>query len=462
MTAVITDRAAGTRRGLMLAVLLLGQFMALLDTSIVNVAMPAIGAGFHASGAWLQLVVGGYLVAYAMTLITGARLGDLYGRRRMFLTGAVLFTLASLACGLAPAILPLVLFRFVQGVAAAIMVPQIMSLIQAHFSGPARAKALSAYGVTLSAGQVAGLIAGGLLVGANMLGSGWRPVFLVNVPVGICLAILVPRVMPADRPSSARRLDLSGLALSTCAVLLLVLPAVVGHEIGWPLWTFGCMAGGVVLAVVFVRFERRTADPLLNLEVLRARGLPAGLLTMAFTILALGGFLFSFTLHLQVELRESAMRSGLTWLPFAVTFGLVGYFWRVVPVRFQYLVVPAGLVLCALGYAGVNVALWPALVLAGAGMGLAASPLVTQSLVHVPLPRAADASGVLTTAMQLSQVGGVTIFGSLYLSVHSFSTTSLAVALTAATGTVAAGFLARETRPTTARPSAVRPRGASS
>lgn len=168
MTAVITtvsDRPAGTRRGLMLAVLLLGQFMALLDTSIVNVAMPAIGAGFHASGAWLQLIVGGYLVAYAMTLITGARLGDLYGRRRMFLTGAILFTLASLACGLAPAILPLVLFRFVQGIAAAIMVPQIMSLIQAQFSGPARAKALSAYGVTLSAGQVAGLIAGGLLVG---------------------------------------------------------------------------------------------------------------------------------------------------------------------------------------------------------------------------------------------------------------------------------------------------------
>ncbi|MFF0270396.1 MFS transporter [Kribbella sp. NPDC004536] len=459
MTAVTVDRSAGseTRRGLMLAVLLLGQFMALLDTSIVNIAMPAIGAGFHASGAWLQLVVGGYVVAYAMTLITGARLGDLYGRRRMFRTGAILFTLASLACGLAPAVLPLVLFRFVQGVAAAIMVPQIMSLIQAHFAGPARAKALSAYGVTLSAGQVAGLIAGGLLVGANLLGSGWRPVFLVNVPVGICLAVLVPRVIPADRPAATRRLDVIGLALSTCAVLLMVLPAVVGHEIGWPLWTFGCMAAGVVLAVVFVRFERRTADPLLNLEVLRARGLPAGLLTMACTLLALGGFLFAFTLHLQTELGESAMRSGLTWLPFAVTFGLVGYFWRTVPSRFHHLVVPAGLVLCALGYAGIEVARWPALVLAGAGMGFAASPLVTQALVHVPLPRAADASGILTTAMQLAQVGGVTIFGTLYLSSHSFSTTSLAVALTAAAGIVAAGFLAR-----TARPTAVRLRGASS
>jgi MFS family permease len=451
MATVMTDRPVQTRRGPMLAVLLLGQFMALLDTSIVNVAMPVIGAGFHASGAWLQLVVGGYLVAYAMTLITGARLGDLFGRRRMYLTGAILFTLASLACGLAPAILPLVLFRFVQGVAAALMVPQIMSLIQAHFSGPARAKALSAYGVTLSAGQIAGLIAGGLLVGANILGSGWRPVFLVNVPVGICLAILVPRSVPADRPgpASARRLDVAGLALSTCAVLLMVLPAVVGHEIGWPLWTFGCMAAGVVLAMVFVRYERRTADPLLNLDVLRARGLPAGLLTMACTILALGGFLFAFTLHLQVELGESAMRAGITWLPFAVTFGLVGYFWRTVPSRFHHLVVPAGLALCAVGYAGVGLGggtVWPALVLAGAGMGLSASPLVTQALVHVPLPRAADASGILTTAMQLSQVGGVTIFGTLYLSVHSFPATSRAVALTAAVGVVAASFLARAVR----------------
>ncbi|GAA3086131.1 MFS family permease [Kribbella aluminosa] len=459
MTAVTTGRPTGadTRRGLMLAVLLLGQFMALLDTSIVNVAMPAVGAGFHASGAWLQLVVGGYLVAYAMTLITGARLGDLYGRRRMYLTGAILFTLASLACGLAPAILPLVLFRFVQGVAAAIMVPQIISLIQTHFSGPARAKALSAYGVTLSAGQVAGLIAGGLLVGANILGSSWRPVFLVNVPVGICLAILVPRSVPDDRPAATRRLDLTGLALSTCAVLLMVLPAVVGHEIGWPLWTFGCIAAGVVLAVVFVRFERRTTDPLLNLQVLRARGLPAGLLTMVCTVLALGGFLFAFTLHLQIELGESPMRAGLTWLPFAVTFGLVGYFWRAVPQRLQHLVVPVGLALCAVGYAGVGSFLWPALVVAGAGMGLSASPLVTQALVHVPLPRAADASGILTTAMQLSQVGGVTIFGTLYLSVHSFHTTSVAVALTAATGIVTAGFLAR-----TQRPTAVRRRGASS
>ena len=455
MAAVMINRPAdvGTRRGPMLAVLLLGQFMALLDTSVVNVAMPTIGAGFHASGAWLQLVVGGYMVAYAMTLITGARLGDLYGRRRMYLIGVVLFTLASLACGLAPAILPLVLFRFAQGMAAAVMVPQIISVIQTHFAGPARAKALSAYGATLSAGQVAGLVVGGLLLAANLFGSQWRPIFLINVPVGILLAVLVPRLVPADQPTAARRLDLTGLAMSTCAVLLLVLPMVIGHELGWPRWTFVCFALGLVLAVVFVRFERRVADPLLNLDVLRARGLGAGIATLACTLLALAGFMFSFTLHLQNGLHESALRSALTWLPFAVTFGLVGFFWRSLPGRLHYLVVPAGLALCMLGYIGIGLTqtgagslVWPALVLAGAGMGLSASPLVTQSLVHVPLSRAADASGILTTTIQLSQVGGVAIFGTLYLSGGSLTTTSWFVALTAAIGIVAGSFLARNVR----------------
>ncbi|WP_371401009.1 MFS transporter [Kribbella sp. NBC_00662] len=455
MAAVMIDRPAdvGARRGLMLAVLLLGQFMALLDTSVVNVAMPTIGTDFQASGAWLQLVVGGYMVAYAMTLITGARLGDLYGRRRMYLIGVVLFTLASLACGLAPAILPLVLFRFAQGIAAAVMVPQIMSVIQTHFTGPARAKALSAYGATLSAGQVAGLVVGGLLLAANVAGAQWRPIFLINVPVGIVLAVLVPRLVPADRPTAARRLDLIGLAISTCAVLLLVLPMVIGHELGWPRWTFVCFVAGLVLAVVFVRVERRVDDPLLNLDVLRARGLAVGIATLICTLLAVGGFMFSFTLHLQNGLGESALHSGLTWLPFAVTFGLVGFFWRSLPVRLHHLVVPTGLALCTLGYAGIGLSqlaagslVWPALVLAGAGMGLSASPLVTQSLVHVPLSRAADASGVLTTAIQLSQVGGVTIFGTLFLSGGSLTTTSWYLALVAAIGIVAGSFLARSVR----------------
>src|SRR5262245_17862772 len=179
------DEAEGGRRWLMLAVLLLGLFMAILDVLVVNVAMPVIGTDLRASGASLQLVVGGYTVAYAMLLITGARMGDLYGRRRMYLLGVAVFTAASLACGLAPDSALLIAFRFVQGAGAAVMVPQIMSVIQRSFSGQARARALSAYTMVLSSGAVAGLVVGGIVVNANLFDLGWRPIFFVNVPVGL-------------------------------------------------------------------------------------------------------------------------------------------------------------------------------------------------------------------------------------------------------------------------------------
>jgi predicted MFS family arabinose efflux permease len=337
------------------------------------------------------------------------------------------------------------------------MVPQIMSVMQTRFTGADRAKALSAYGVVLSAGSVAGVIAGGLLVGADLFGAGWRPVFGINLPIGLLLILLVPRLVPADRPTAARRLDLTGLAIATVAVLLIVLPLVVGHEVGWPLWTFGSIAAGLFLAAIFVRVERQQAnrggDPLLNLDVLRAPGLSAGLLTLACMQLALGGFMFVFTLHLQAGLGQTALRAGLTFLPLTVIFGLVGYFWRSLPQRVHYAVVPTGLALCGIGYAGIAVGgslLWIALAVAGAGMGLSASPLVTQSLRHVPFDRAADASGVLTSTMQLSQVGGVAAFGTLFLSIHpdstALTTTLGALVALSALGALLGIALARQVR----------------
>jgi MFS family permease len=227
-----------SRAGLMLAVLLLGQFMCIIDVLVVNVAMPSIGASLHASGASLQLVVGGYTIAYAMLLITGARLGDRYGRRRAYQAGVITFTAASLACALAPDSQLLVAFRFAQGAGAAALVPQVFSLIQLRFTGPARARALSAYAAVLSAGAVAGLVIGGAVVSADLFGLGWRPVFGINVPIGIALALAVPRLIPHDEPQvgtpGTRRLDLAGLLVAGPAVLLVVLPLVLGHEAGWP------------------------------------------------------------------------------------------------------------------------------------------------------------------------------------------------------------------------------------
>ena len=206
---------------LALTIVLVGQIMAVLDTNIVNVAVPAMHATLGASGARLQLIVAGYTIAYAVLLVTGARLGDILGHRRVFLAGVALFTLASLGCGLAPTTGALVALRFVQGVGAATMIPQVLSLIQRTYTAPGpRARAMSLYATVISGGAVLGQVLGGLLVSADLFGSSWRPVFLVNVPVGL-LVLASGRLLPAGRFDGIRTLDLPGLAVLTPAVLAL-------------------------------------------------------------------------------------------------------------------------------------------------------------------------------------------------------------------------------------------------
>ena len=463
-----TTRDAPGRSWLMLAVLLLGQFMCVIDVLVVNVAMPSIATSLHASGASLQLVVGGYTIAYAMLLITGARLGDRYGRRRTYLAGVLVFTTASLACALAPDSQVLIGFRFVQGAGAAVLVPQVFSIIQLTFTGPARARALSAYAAVLSAGAVAGLVLGGVVVTANLLGTGWRPVFAINVPLGIVLVLLVPRLVPADEPcavpGATRGLDLAGLLAAACSVLLIVLPLVLGREAGWPAWCSGSVAAGAALAAVFVLIERRVAarggDPLLNLRVLRAPALPSGLATLAVTQVGYGGLLFAFTLHLQAGLGQSALRAGLSYLPMAVVFGLAGYHWRRLPAAARRVIVPAGLAVSAVAYLGIAAGLhrdvggvgaltWAGLAVVGLGLGLSVSPLLTQSLVHVPAARAADASGLLTTTVQLGQLMGVAVIGSVYLSRASagaMSSTACWLAALSTAGVLAAAIMVRAAR----------------
>ncbi|MGI8882155.1 MAG: MFS transporter [Jatrophihabitans sp.] len=449
----------------MLLVLLLGQFMALLDLYIVNIALPRIGTDLHASGAGLQLVIGGYTVSYAMSLITGARLGAIFGRRRMYLLGTVGFTVTSLACGLAPNIVTLIALRAVQGASAAALVPQIMSMIQMQFRGPARAKALSAYALVLCVGSIVGLVLGGVLVSANVLHTGWRPVFLVNVPIGVALIALVPRVVPADRPTGARRLDLAGLVLAVTAVILVVLPLVLGHELGWPAWAFLCISGGLILLTLFVRLERRIGarggDPLLDLTVLFSPGLRSGLVTLFLVMAGYGCFLFCFGLHLQSGLGDDPLRAAVTFLPFGVAFGLVAFFWRSLPARLHSMLPALGLTLAAAASVVIALAMrdgghggalmWIGTVATGAGVGLTTS-LLALSLRHVPAERAADASGVVTTTMQLGQVIGVAALGTIYLSrtatgaVRSgaaLANTSLWVAVVFVTGLASAAALVR-------------------
>ena len=425
--------AAGSGDGAMLAILVMAQFMALLDATIVNVAIPSIRADLGASGAGLQLIVAGYTVAYAMLLITGARLGTLVGHRRLFLTGLVVFTAASLACGLAPTTGALIAARVVQGVGAAAMVPQTLSIIQKRFTGASKIRAFSVYGAAVAVGGVTGQVLGGVLVDLDLGGSAWRSIFFVNIPVGVLAVFLSLRKIPRDEPIVGRvrdGLDLLGLFTGSAAVLLIVLPLVLGRQAGWPVWTYVAIATGVVLAVVFILAERwvaaRGGRPLLDLDVVRSPGLPSALIALAAGMVAYGGFLFVFAFHLQGGLGDSALRAGLTFAPAGAAFGLVGFYWRRLPTAWHPMLPVIGFTGAAVGYLAIGAAmrdgsdggawLFPLMAITGAFMGAAFSPLLAHGLVRVPPERAPDASGLLTTVLQLSIVVGVTVFGDVFLS----------------------------------------------
>ncbi|MFD0021418.1 MFS transporter [Streptomyces sp. NPDC058382] len=430
------DPTTDRRPARLLALVLAAQFMALLDIFIVNVAAPTIRTELGASGAGLQLVVAGYTISYAVLLITGARLGSVFGHGRAHLVGLGVFTVASLACGLAAGTGQLITFRVVQGVGAAVMIPQVLSLIQQHFSGEARVRALGAYAAVLATGAAAGQVVGGVLVSADLFGTGWRPVFLVNVPIGLVLLVLGIRVLPGEprtgrarKEARARGLDLAGLLMLAAAVSLFTVPLVLGQELDWPAWTWICLVASVVFLAGFAVYETRLAarggTPLIALGVLRIPGIARAALRILLVMAVNAGFLFVMTLHVQGGLGYSALRSGLMFVPTAVAFGAVGLTWRRWPARLQGFLVPAGFVLVAVGSAALGflmrhggdggAGLYVVFVVIGVGLALGFSPTLTGALSNVRTEDAADASGVLVTVTQLGQLTGVAAFGTLYL-----------------------------------------------
>jgi MFS family permease len=468
--AVLRDRtiqasqARAPRPGAVLAVVLIGQFMAVLDASIVNVAIPVMHAGLHASGAGLQLIVAGYTITYAVLLVTGARLGDILGHKRMFLAGAAAFTLASLGCGIAPNAGALIGLRFAQGAAAAVMIPQVLSLIQRTFTDPAqRARAMSRYSTVLAGGAVVGQVVGGLLISANIANLTWRPIFLVNVPVGIALLAAGAKTLPSTDTHAGRKIDLPGLALLTPAVLAIVLPLVLGQSLGWPIWGWVLLAAGVVALAALPRLERRVQQPILPESLLKQKGIPSGIAGLFVVMTAFGGWFFAMALQLQDGLGDSPLRAGLTFVPAAGSFALVSLNWRRLPARTHNWLPAIGFVLNAAGLAalaiagrrdGIGVYVFGAV--AGAGMATAFSPLMTRVLTRVPVAMAADASGVIVTVNQLGLVVGVATFGTLYLNVvdhlgagqaaHATTVTFLALAAFALVGSVLAALHHKATR----------------
>ncbi|MGW3241745.1 MFS transporter [Streptomyces sp. NPDC001070] len=454
---------SGPRAGRLLGILFTGQFMALLDVFIVNVAAPTIRTDLHASGAGLQMIVAGYTISYAVLLITGARIGDLRGHRRTFLTGLAVFTAASLACGLAGATGQLTAFRLVQGAGSALMIPQVLSLIQRNFAGERRARALGVYSAVMATGAAAGQSLGGLLVSADLFGTGWRPVFLVNVPIGLTLLVLAPRVVPRDTEGAAERrrgLDLPGLVTLGAAVTLLTVPLVLGQEEGWPVWGWVCLALGAALLALFARLEvllaRRGGAPLVSSRVLRAPGMLRSVAVIGVAMALNAGFLFAIALHLQSGLGRSALHTGLTFAAAAVAFGGTSLTWHRLPARTHGWLAPGGLLVAAAAFAATGLLLrggqlhetaFPvALFGVSLGLGASFSPTLTLALGQVRPDDAADASGLLATVTQLGRLIGVATFGTLFLnrltaahsSAHAVAVTAAALAATAAGGALVA------------------------
>lgn len=461
-------------RGLLLAILLAGMFMNNIDVAIVNVAGPSIGAGLSASGAELQLIVSGYVLAYSMLLITGARLGDLRGYRRTFLGGLAIFTLASLACGLAPAAVPLIAARVVQGMGAALMVPQVLTGIQRAFpDGPARLRALGWYAAALSGGAVVGQVLGGVLVWADLFHTTWRPVFLINVPIGIVLLVAASRLLPPDGEHRRDRLDFAGVATLSATAMLTVLPLILGRDLHWPLWVWICLAASGLALAAFVATQRAAAahgrHPLFNLSIL-TRPVWQALLSNAASSSTYFSMLFVLALYLQRGLGHSALFSGLALVSWVAAFGAAGPVLRRVPSRLVPYLVPVGCLLLAGAYASLAMAGQPSdlllvatLGLGGLGLGCGFSATLAHLSSAVPPRFAADLSGLVTTTAQVSAVVGVATFGTAYLAVvggrvgasaatHAFAVTNGAFA---ATALVAAGLGYLAVRSTLSPPSPV-------
>lgn len=423
----------GKAAGVALTVVLFASFMDLLDATIVTVAAPAIEAGLNASQTQLQWMLAGYILALGSGLITGGRIGDDYGRRRVFLASLAVFAFASAACALATGPGMLIGARVLQGLAAGLMVPQVFGIIRSSFDPAGMVKAFGAYGAVQGLAAVAGPLLGGFLVEANLFGLGWRAIFWVNVPVAALALVLGLRVLPESTNQSTgrprARLDVLGAVMASVAVLLMLLPLVQGRDWGWPWWGFATMAAGVALLGGFGVYEgtvaRRGGQPILDPSLLRVRSFSAGLLVALFFFGAIGAFFLTFSLYLQGGTGRSAWQTGLVILPYAIgsilTSGLgvalAAKAGRALLITGSLLLAASQALLWALVRDGGEPGYWMfalALFIGGLGLGLAAPILVNVVLAGVPARDAGAAGGLLSTVNQIGAAAGIAVLGTVF------------------------------------------------
>lgn len=414
----------------MLAVLLSAWFLAQFDFFVVNVAAPSLEHELQVGPAALELIVGGYAFAYAAGMITGGRLGDRFGYRRMFVAGMLAFTVASLLCGLANGPGELVAARLLQGLAGAVLVPQVLALITAVFPAEIRPRALGWYGAAGGLGSIAGQVLGGLLLDIDVFGLGWRVIFLLNVPIGLVAAALALRLLPERRACSARGQDPLGAIGITGSLALALVPLVFGRGEGWPAWTWISLAASVPVLGLVVHWQRflhaRGGTPLVDVTLFRSRSYRAGIGAIVAFMAYFASFMFTLTLLLQGGLDLTALQAGLVFAPMGALFciaALLGpqllrrhgpmvtvYGGGVTGLGLVLLIVSLGAARTGPGLGAVLVAL----MLVGIGNGLVLPRLITISLTDVRPDQAGIGAAVLSTAQQFAGSAGVAVIGTLY------------------------------------------------
>ncbi|WP_406182059.1 MFS transporter [Streptomyces sp. NBC_01006] len=444
------------RRWAAAVVMMVAALMDLLDATVVNVAIPSIGRDLHASQSALQWLVSAYLLGFAATLIVSGHLGDRYGRKALFLAGTAGFGLASLGCGLAQSPGQLIAARAVQGVMAALLMPQVLGSFRTLFQGKERGAVFGVYGAVGGFAAAVGLLLGGLLTDADLFGWGWRSIFLVNVPVAAAVCLAGAVLVPATRERGAGRPDLTGSLVLAAALSAIVLPLVQGEANGWPLWGWLCLAAGVLAVIGLGLLEAGRGGtatvPLLPARAFRLPAFSVGLAVQLLFAVGMQGFFLVFAIWLQGGEGYTPMQAGVLTVAFSVGGFLTAPAADSLAVRFGRLVLAAGALLMAGGFAGVwyavcaagpaHTAAWPlvpGLLVAGAGLGFLVVPLVNVVLSAVPADIAGGASGIFSTAQQFGGALGAALIGSVFFG--ALADGSPTHALTTAMPWVCAGFL---------------------
>jgi EmrB/QacA subfamily drug resistance transporter len=440
------DAQAVTRNPLrwwVVAVVLAANVMDLMDATIVNIAGPSIRSALGGGSSTLLWLSAGYTLAFAVFLITGARLGDMFGRRRLFLIGSAGFTVMSAACAVAPSPSMLIGFRVLQGAFGALMIPQGFGMIKECFAEDEMGKVFGAFGPMMGLSMVAAPILAGALVEANLWGIGWRLVFLINVPIGIAAFAGAVRVLPRTVARPGIRLDVGGMVLVGLALTAIIYPLIQGRSDGWPAWTFVMLAAGAALLAAFALWERRhSGDPLIEPGLLANRTYTSGILVALAFFGAFGGLLLCVSLFAQLGEHFSPVHAGLTLIAMVVGMiagmgaatALVGRLGRHL-LHGGVAVVAAGTVVLALTVTGAHTAstlqLAPGLFLIGLGAGASMGQLFDFILAGVGMDEIGSASGVLEAVQQLSSAIGVAALGTIFFTAFAGHLPTHALAITA-------------------------------